>query len=117
MSNNHSAFRRRNPLNGEWVLVSPHRNNRPWSGAVEELSTETRPDYDASCPLCPSNTRVNGVKNPEYQTTFVFANDFAALTDVEQTKSKYRTYLPKVLRLVWQKSFASRQNIINLSLI
>ncbi|MDM7859222.1 UDP-glucose--hexose-1-phosphate uridylyltransferase [Alteromonas sp. ASW11-36] len=76
----HSAFRRRNPLTGEWVLVSPHRNNRPWSGAVEELPVGKLPSHDPNCPLCPGNTRANGESNPEYPTTFVFDNDFAALT-------------------------------------
>ena len=26
-----------NPLRGDWVLVSPHRMKRPWSGQVEYL--------------------------------------------------------------------------------
>lgn len=25
---------RRNPLSGDWVLVSPHRLKRPWKGQV-----------------------------------------------------------------------------------
>ncbi|WP_218116764.1 hypothetical protein, partial [Klebsiella variicola] len=25
--------RRYNPLTGQWILVSPHRAKRPWSGA------------------------------------------------------------------------------------
>ena len=27
--------RRFNPMLKEWVLVSPHRGNRPWQGQVE----------------------------------------------------------------------------------
>lgn len=84
-----TAFRRRNPLTGEWVLVSPHRNNRPWSGAQESVSSISLPKHDPSCPLCPNNTRANGEKNPDYQTTYVFDNDFAALTLEESSSSEY----------------------------
>lgn len=71
--------RRYNPLSGEWVLVSPHRAKRPWQGQQEEVSKETRPPYDPTCYLCPTNERANGTRNPDYQTTFVFENDFGAL--------------------------------------
>ncbi|MCV3263557.1 hypothetical protein OGZ01_14755 [Vibrio harveyi] len=30
--------RRYNPLTGQWILVSPHRAKRPWSGADEKKS-------------------------------------------------------------------------------
>jgi UDPglucose--hexose-1-phosphate uridylyltransferase len=33
--------RRQNPLTGEWVLVSPHRTQRPWQGQVEKSPQET----------------------------------------------------------------------------
>jgi UDPglucose--hexose-1-phosphate uridylyltransferase len=71
--------RRCNPLTGEWVLVSPHRTQRPWQGQVEKLPPESRPQYDPSCYLCPGNSRAGGAKNPDYTTTFAFDNDFAAL--------------------------------------
>jgi UDPglucose--hexose-1-phosphate uridylyltransferase len=71
--------RRYNPLTGEWVLVSPHRTKRPWRGQVEKPPQETRPPYDPGCYLCPGNARAGGVRNPQYQSTFVFTNDFAAL--------------------------------------
>ncbi|GLR71721.1 UDP-glucose--hexose-1-phosphate uridylyltransferase [Agaribacter marinus] len=83
MSSNPAAFRRRNPLTGEWVLVSPHRNNRPWSGATEEPSKVELPAYESNCPLCPGNARANDTSNPNYESTFVFKNDFAALTEHE----------------------------------
>lgn len=70
--------RRRNLLNGRWVLVSPHRNNRPWQG--ETAAPETRgPNYDPQCYLCPGNPRANGEVNPEYRGTYAFDNDFPAL--------------------------------------
>ncbi|NVC94185.1 UDP-glucose--hexose-1-phosphate uridylyltransferase [Vibrio natriegens] len=73
--------RRFNPLTGEWVLVSPHRAKRPWQGQQEALNIESLPSYDDSCFLCPTNTRISGDVNPNYQGTFVFKNDFAALTE------------------------------------
>lgn len=81
MTTSSAAFRRKNPLTGEWVLVSPHRNNRPWQGAQEFAPKQSSlPSHDANCPLCPGNERASGEKNPNYATTFVFTNDFAALT-------------------------------------
>ncbi len=72
--------RRRNPLTGEWILVSPHRGKRPWQGQVEQPETQTLPRYDAQCYLCPGNERMNGERNPDYRGPFSFSNDFAALT-------------------------------------
>lgn len=71
--------RRFNALTREWIVVSPHRALRPWQGEVEKLPPETQPQYDPTCYLCPGNSRVGGVRNPAYQGTFVFDNDFAAL--------------------------------------
>jgi len=72
--------RRWNPLLREWVLVSPHRTERPWQGQVERIVPEKRPKYDPQCYLCPGNLRAGGHKNPAYTNTFVFDNDYAALT-------------------------------------
>ncbi|HTF80800.1 MAG TPA: UDP-glucose--hexose-1-phosphate uridylyltransferase, partial [Cytophagales bacterium] len=71
--------RRYNPLTESWVLVSPHRNNRPWLGQQEEVSIEANASYDPSCYLCPGNIRSNGTVNPAYQGAYSFVNDFAAL--------------------------------------
>jgi UDPglucose--hexose-1-phosphate uridylyltransferase len=38
-----------------------------------------RPTYDPNCYLCPGNKRAGTAQNPDYETTFVFTNDFAAL--------------------------------------
>ena len=74
-----SSHQRFNPLANEWVLVSPRRTERPWQGAVEKTPIKKQPQYDPSCYLCPGNERVGGVRNPKYDSTFVFENDFAAL--------------------------------------
>ena len=81
MARTEQTHRRRNPLNGSWVLVSPHRNNRPWQGATEAQSQAAVPSYDEHCPLCPGNIRANGSKNPDYAHTHVFVNDFGAIND------------------------------------
>lgn len=72
--------RRLNPLTGEWVLVSPHRAKRPWQGQQETPDRSFRPAHDPDCYLCAGNKRVTGEHNPAYTGTFVFTNDFAALT-------------------------------------
>jgi UDPglucose--hexose-1-phosphate uridylyltransferase len=71
--------RRFNPLAREWVLVSPHRTQRPWLGQVERVATESEPSYDPNCYMCPGNTRATGAHNPTYTATFVFDNDYPAL--------------------------------------
>jgi UDPglucose--hexose-1-phosphate uridylyltransferase len=74
-----TPHRRFNPLSGEWVLVSPHRAKRPWLGQLEKPPVEQLPHFDHTCYLCPRNDRAGGLKNPDYESTFVFDNDFAAL--------------------------------------
>jgi UDPglucose--hexose-1-phosphate uridylyltransferase len=36
-------------------------------------------EYDPQCYLCPGNERAGGARNPNYASTFVFINDYAAL--------------------------------------
>lgn len=74
-----SPHRRRNPLTGDWVLVSPQRTSRPWLGQVDAAPVAPGPPYDPGCYLCPGNSRAGGARNPSYDGTFVFPNDFPAM--------------------------------------
>lgn len=72
--------RRRNPLTGEWVLISPQRLSRPWRGRLEPADIAGNPPFDPDCYLCPGNRRTSGKVNPRYESTYVFENDYPALT-------------------------------------
>ncbi|HEY8870319.1 MAG TPA: UDP-glucose--hexose-1-phosphate uridylyltransferase [Candidatus Limnocylindrales bacterium] len=71
--------RRYDPLTDEWLLVSAGRTQRPWLGREEDHAAEERPAYDPTCYLCPGNVRAGGQRNPAYDSTWAFTNDFAAL--------------------------------------
>lgn len=81
MLNLNQPHHRINILTGEKVLVSPHRNNRPWQGKIEDLTPDSRPSYDPSCYLCPGNERADGTINPAYKDTFIFTNDYSAILE------------------------------------
>lgn len=76
---NEHPHRRFNPLKHDWVVVSPHRTKRPWLGQMEKTSPDQRPAHDPACYLCPGNRRAGEEVNPNYDSTFVFNNDFSAL--------------------------------------
>ena len=76
---NRVPHRRFNPLLREWVLVSPHRTQRPWLGRVERLHTPPAVSYDPNCYLCPGNRRAGGAQTPQYSQTYVFDNDYPAM--------------------------------------
>lgn len=63
------------PLREEWVVVSSHRDRRPWLGERVKAAADPTPAYVADCTLCPGNARVHGDKNPAYSDVFVFTND------------------------------------------
>jgi UDPglucose--hexose-1-phosphate uridylyltransferase len=80
MSLNFQApHRRYDPLRGRWVLVSPHRTQRPWQGEVSKADAKPAVHHDPECYLCPGNVRAGGKHNPPYTSVFAFENDYAAL--------------------------------------
>ncbi len=90
---NEHPHRRYNPLLDEWILVSPHRSQRPWQGQNETVSEDTRPEHDASCYLCAGNVRANGIQNEDYTDCFVFENDYSALQKEEVSYQNKATEL------------------------
>ena len=71
--------RRWNPLRQSWVMVSPHRTQRPWLGEVAKNAAPLAVAHDPQCYLCPGNKRAGGETNPAYTGIFTFVNDYAAL--------------------------------------
>ena len=53
-----------------------------WSRGQQEEATKTNlPVHDPSCYLCPGNKRAQGHVNPQYENTFIFVNDYSAVTE------------------------------------
>jgi len=90
MSLQKHSHKRKNLLTGDWVLVSPHRAQRPWQGQIDAPERSEEKPYQEDCYLCPGNGRANGRQNPDYSGPFAFDNDFPALSavsEVEQTSN------------------------------
>ncbi|MGC2635589.1 MAG: UDP-glucose--hexose-1-phosphate uridylyltransferase [Acidobacteriaceae bacterium] len=88
--------RRYNPLTRDWVLVSPHRTARPWQGEVNPSSGFSDVHYDPECYLCPGNKRAGGHLTPEYESVYIFDNDYAAL--LPDSPDPQRENAPALLR-------------------
>jgi UDPglucose--hexose-1-phosphate uridylyltransferase len=83
------------PLRREWVIVSSHRNDRPWLGETVNEGRDEEPQYDPGCYLCPRNVRISGQRNPDYRSVYVFDNDHpcvgpASPAELELTPAIYR---------------------------
>ena len=63
------------PLRREWVVISSHRDTRPWLGETVEEARRQLPEYVPDCYLCPGNARVSGARNARYTGVYVFDND------------------------------------------
>jgi UDPglucose--hexose-1-phosphate uridylyltransferase len=60
---------------------------------VETPATPALPAYDPDCYLCPGNERADGNRNPHYEHTHVFDNDFPALVPVADHERLDRAHL------------------------
>lgn len=83
------------PLRREWVIVSAHRDTRPWRGERVDGERARLPAYEPGCYLCPDNARISGARNPAYQGVYVFDNDHpcvgpAAPAELEPAPGFYR---------------------------
>src|SRR5689334_130768 len=63
------------PLRREWVVISSHRDRRPWQGETVDDAGTPRVPYAPDCYLCPGNVRSSGRRNPDYTGVFTFDND------------------------------------------
>ncbi len=63
------------PLRREWVIISSHRNERPWQGERVAEAARSLPSYVPDCYLCPGNARSSGRRNERYSGVYVFDND------------------------------------------
>ena len=57
MSLSEQPHRRFNPLKNQWILVSPHRAQRPWQEQHDTPDNAVRPKHDPDCYLCARNAR------------------------------------------------------------
>jgi UDPglucose--hexose-1-phosphate uridylyltransferase len=74
------------PLRREWVVISSHRNERPWQGErVEDAANAGLPPYVADCYLCPGNVRSSGKHNDQYDGVYVFDNDHPCVAPTAPT--------------------------------
>ena len=102
------------PLRQEWVIVSSHRNERPWHGERVAEAARVLPPYSPDCYLCPGNRRSSGKRNDDYGGVFVFDNDHpcvgsAAPAELTQAPGIYRNQPAKGLSRV--VCFDRRHNV------
>ncbi|GMT19346.1 hypothetical protein PFISCL1PPCAC_10643 [Pristionchus fissidentatus] len=78
-------YRRYNPLLDEWIIVAANRVSRPWQGASTNESRENSATSFQSTttlnPLAPGGLRTSGKTTPQYESVYVFENDFPSITN------------------------------------
>ena len=87
-----TSVKRWNPLLGEWVIMAPATGVRPWSGVLVTPARNELPEFDPECYLCPGVKRSSGKVNADYDSVYIFDNDFPSLTmeaEVFETEGSY----------------------------
>jgi len=88
-----------NPFWNRWVNMAAHRGNRPWRGETQAMETSVDATYEPECYLCPTNTRVTGDVNPNYEGVWTFANDFSSLVlDAYEASAQNGPYASRTSR-------------------
>lgn len=91
---------RRNPLTGQWILVCPHRMQRPWSGQEETPQKNDLPEFDASNPLCPGVVRSNGEVN--YGHSRLIKKMKTIYSDSKIQNTNRHLFSPMIFQLYWK---------------
>jgi UDPglucose--hexose-1-phosphate uridylyltransferase len=86
------------PLRREWVVISSHRDQRPWQGETVSDANAARAIYDPSCYLCPGNDRVSGKRNPSYAGIFAFDNDHPCVGPLAPEPTAFSTHVYRTRR-------------------
>src|SRR2546426_10615435 len=80
--------RRFNPLTRQWILVSPHRNQRPWLGQVETVAGGGARGPCPGCDICSGKTRAAGGAKTGYQKTNVFYKEYSHLLPLTPSRPR-----------------------------
>src|ERR1700693_4711148 len=63
MNPTQNPHRRYNALTGDWILVSPHRTQRPWQGKQELTAPDAPPPTDSKNFFLLTETRGGGARH------------------------------------------------------
>jgi hypothetical protein len=104
------THRRLNPLLNSWVMVAPHRMQRPWRGEEESTPTSILPAYDPQCYLCPdTNHPLNtNPSSPRWELLY----ESSKRNPQSRIKSPFlpvREYMTSYRSRTWKKSETTKE--------